>query len=46
MEDEEDSEEEEEFKGLTNEEKLALLEKSDESDLERIRLSKENQGFF
>ena len=32
-----DSEEEEEFKGKTIEEKLAILEKSDESDLERIR---------
>ena len=33
----EDSEEEEEMKGKTIWEKLAILEKSDESDLERIR---------
>ena len=50
MEKEEDSEEEEEFKGKTLEEKLAILELSDISDLERInktrgksiRLSDEN----
>ena len=36
-ENEEDSEEEEELKGKTIQEKLAILEKSDESDLERIR---------
>ncbi len=36
-ENEEDSEEEEELKGKTIWEKLAILEKSDESDLERIR---------
>ena len=41
MENEEDSEEQdEELKGKTMEEKLAILEKSDESDLERIRNAK------
>ena len=44
QEDEEDSEEDEEMKGKTIEEKLAILEKSDESDLERIRTASENKG--
>ena len=44
QEDEEDSEEDEEMKGKTIEEKLAILEKSDESDLERIRTANENKG--
>ena len=39
MEEEEDSEEDEEMKGKTIEETLAILEKSDESDLERIRIA-------
>ena len=32
------------MKGKTIEEKLAILEKSDQSDLERIRLSKESRN--
>ena len=32
------------MKGKTIEEKLAILEKSDESDLERIRTASENKG--
>ena len=42
---EEDSEEDEEMKGKTIEEKLAILEKSDESDLERIRLAQIKRNF-
>ena len=42
---EEDSEEDEEMKGKTIEEKLAILERSDESDLERIRQAQHKQGF-
>ncbi len=34
------------MRGKTIEEKLALLEKSDESDLERIKTSKEKGPFF
>ncbi len=34
------------MKGKTIEEKLAILEKSDESDLIRIRASKEKGPFF
>ena len=44
--DEEDTEEDEEMKGKTIEEKLAILEKSDESDLERIRASKTKGPMF
>jgi hypothetical protein len=33
------------MKGKTIEEKLAILEKSDESDLERIRLAQIKQNF-
>ena len=43
-EEEEDSDEDEEMKGKTIEEKLAILEKSDESDLERIRVAHLQKG--
>ena len=43
-EEEEDTEEDEEMKGKTIEEKLAILEKSDESDLERIRVAHLQKG--